>query len=59
MFFGGKSVEHDVSIITGVLTLNSLDKTIYEPIPVYVDKEGVLFTGEELFDISNYKEKKE
>lgn len=57
MFFGGKSVEHDVSIITGVLTLNSLDKTYYEPIPVYVDKDGNWFTGEELFDVSNFKDK--
>ena len=57
VFFGGKSVEHDVSIITGVLTLNSLDKSVYEPIPVYVDKGGVWYTGEELFDISNFKEK--
>ena len=58
VFFGGKSVEHDVSIITGVLTLNSLDKGIYEPIPVYVDRNGVWYSGEELFDISNFKEKK-
>ncbi len=58
VFFGGKSVEHDVSIITGVLTLNSLDKGIYEPIPIYVDRTGVWLTGEELFDISNFKENK-
>lgn len=57
VFFGGKSVEHEVSIITGVLTLNSLDKTLYNPIPIYVDKEGVFLSGEELFDIGNYKNK--
>ena len=26
VFFGGESIEHDISIITGVLTLNSIDK---------------------------------
>lgn len=57
VFFGGKSVEHDVSIITGVLTLNSLDKALYNPIPVYVDKEGKWLSGEELFDIGNFKKK--
>ena len=56
VFFGGKSVEHDISIITGVLTLNSLDKTRYKPIPVYITKSGEWMTGEELFDVSNFKE---
>ena len=55
VFFGGKSVEHDISIITGVLCLNSLDKTLYKPIPIYVDSDGTWYTGEELFDISNFK----
>ena len=56
IFFGGESVEHDVSIITGVLTLNSLDKEKYNPFPVYVAKNGIWYTGEKLFDIENYKE---
>ena len=55
IFFGGKSVEKDVSIITGVMTLNSIDKSKYNPIPIYIDKLGVWFTGEELFDIDSYK----
>ena len=57
VFFGGKSVEHDISIITGVLTLNSIDKTIYNPIPIYITEKGEWFTGEELFNISNFKER--
>ncbi len=57
VFFGGKSVEHDISVITGVLTLNSIDKSLFEPIPIYVDKNGNFFYGNELFDIGNYKNK--
>ena len=49
VFFGGVSVEHDVSVITGVLTCNSLDKT-YNVVPVYVDNTGEWFTGESLLD---------
>ncbi len=56
VFFGGKSVEHDISIITGVLCANSLDKVAYNPIPIYITKEGKWVTGEELLDISNYKD---
>lgn len=55
VFFGGCSVEHDVSVITGVLTLNSLDKTIYCAIPIYVDYDGRWYTGEKLFDLDEYK----
>ena len=55
VFYGGKSCEHDVSIITGVLTLNSLDKNLYNPIPVYLSHSGEWFTGDSLFDVSFYK----
>lgn len=55
VFYGGKSCEHDVSIITGVLTLNSLDKNLYNPIPVYVSHSGEWFTGDSLFDVAFYK----
>lgn len=55
VFFGGMSVEHDVSVITGVLTLNSINKILYDPVPVYVDYDGLWYTGQELFDIDYYK----
>ena len=55
VFFGGESVEHDVSVITGVTILNSIDKSRYQVIPVYVDKEGKLYTGDVLCDIDEYK----
>ncbi len=55
VFFGGQSVEHDVSIITGALTTNSIDKIQYNALPIYVDKKGKWFTGEILKDIDQYK----
>lgn len=55
VFFGGASVEHDVSVITGVLTANSLDKSAYNAVPVYVDGDNRWYCGEELKDIDNYK----
>jgi len=56
IFFGGKSQEHDVSVITGVLTLNSLDKTKFEGVPVYIDKDGLWWTGECLKNIGNFRD---
>lgn len=55
VFFGGISVEHDVSVITGVMTLNSIDKTKFNPIPVYVNNEGY-FTGDKLFGIDDFSD---
>lgn len=55
VFFGGKSCEHDISVITGVLTANVLDKELFNPIPIYVSPSGEWFTGEELLDVAFYK----
>lgn len=55
IFFGGVSQEHEISIITGVLTANSIDKEKFNPIAVYLSKNGEFFIGEELFNISFFK----
>ncbi len=55
VFFGGDSVEHDVSVITGVLTANSLDKEKFCAYPILVTHDGEWFTGEQLKDVDNYK----
>ncbi len=53
--FGGKSAEHDISVITGVLTVNSLDAKCFCVIPIYVDRQGVWWTGKGLNKLSTYK----
>lgn len=55
VFYGGASVEHDVSVISGVLTVNALDKERYNAVPIYVDYNGLWYTGKGLNDISVYK----
>jgi D-alanine-D-alanine ligase len=45
VFFGGKSVEHEVSVITALQAIGSLDKNKYEIIPVYIDKNNCMYTG--------------
>jgi len=56
VIFGGKSVEHEVSIITANLAMKTLDSDKYEVIPIYIDKEQNWYTGKLLMDISNYKD---
>ncbi|MBO6504639.1 MAG: hypothetical protein JJ850_04555 [Kordiimonadaceae bacterium] len=54
VIFGGRSVEHDVSILTGLQFIEALDPTLYEGLPVYVDPLGQWWTGDALRKRSNY-----
>jgi D-alanine-D-alanine ligase len=56
VFFGGKSVEHEIAIITYTQALESINNDKYEVVPIYISKQGVLYTGEDLFDLENFKD---
>lgn len=56
LFFGGRSVEHEVSVISALQAYENIDKDKYEVLPVYVDKSGHFFTGHKFLDIKNYKD---
>lgn len=55
VIFGGKSVEHEVSIISAIQAINHIDKDKYDIVPIYMSKEGIWYTGNGLFKIENYK----
>lgn len=57
VFFGSRSPEHDVSIITGQLIISGLRDLGHEVIPVYISKYGQWFAGEELGNIDFFKQK--
>ena len=56
VLFGGRSVEHEVSIITALQAINKIDKLKYDVIPVYIDKKGNWYTGNMLLDIEIYRD---
>ena len=56
VFFGGKSVEHEVSVISGLQAYNSFNRDKYELVPIYITKDNELYTGEAVSDIANYKD---
>ncbi|MBQ9956911.1 MAG: D-alanine--D-alanine ligase [Ruminococcus sp.] len=56
VLFGGKSVEHEVSVISAVQAMASMDKEKYNIIPVYMTKANEFYTGEKLMDINSYKD---
>ena len=55
VFFGGDSVEHEVSIISAVQAMTHIDKEKYNIIPVYLSKDGKMYTSAAMFDIKNFK----
>ena len=54
MLFGGKSVEHEVSVISGIQAVMSMDTDKYEVIPVYMTKRNEMYIGEEIGKIESY-----
>ena len=55
MLFGGKSVEHEVSVISGIQAVMNMDTDKYEVIPVYMTKRNEMYIGEEIGKIESYK----
>jgi D-alanine-D-alanine ligase len=56
VFFGGRSVEHEISVISAIQAIHAIDRVKYTIIPVYISKDGEWFTGNELIEIANYKD---
>lgn len=56
VIFGGRSVEHEISIITGNQAINSINTEKYEIIPIYISKKGLMYTGEELLKLESFKD---
>lgn len=56
MLFGGKSVEHEVSVITGIQALRSMDTDKYDVIPVYMTKKNEMYIGDNIGRIEAYKD---
>ncbi len=54
VFLGGRSPEHDVSVITGLQALKAIDQERFVAFPVYVNPRGAWFVGEALAERRNY-----
>lgn len=56
VLFGGKSVEHEISIISALQACEYINREKYEVIPLYMTKEGAFYTGEHIGHIERYKD---
>src|SRR5579863_3066042 len=56
VFFGSRSVEHEVSVITAQQAMAAMPADRYVPVPVYIAKSGAWYTGEQLLQLERYKD---
>ena len=56
VIFGGTSVEHEISIISAVQAMQSIDQNKYDIVPIYIGKDRTWYTGKMLMDIDIYKD---
>lgn len=54
VFFGGKSVEHEISIISALQAIQSIDTDKYIPVPVYITKDNEMYSGPAMDKIEEY-----
>ena len=56
VFFGGRSTEHEISVISASQAMHAIDPDQYDVTPIYISKEGKWYTGDALLEIANYKD---
>jgi D-alanine-D-alanine ligase len=56
VFFGSRSVEHEVSVITAQQAMAAMPADHLVPVPVYIAKSGAWYTGDLLLQLERYKD---
>ncbi|MDE6276958.1 MAG: D-alanine--D-alanine ligase [Muribaculaceae bacterium] len=56
VFFGGRSTEHEISVISANQAMAAIPADKYDVIPVYITKDGHWFTGDALRDVRNFRD---
>ncbi len=55
VIFGGRTCEHDVSIITAHQLLENADRAAYELVPIYIAQNGKWYVGDALWDVKFFE----
>ncbi len=55
VFFGGRSTEHEISVISASQAMHAIDREKYDVTPIYITKQGHWYTGDALLDVKNYR----
>jgi D-alanine-D-alanine ligase len=55
VIFGGKSVEHEISVISAIQAIKNIDTAKYDVIPVYITKDQEMYAGDDIATIEAYQ----
>lgn len=55
VIFGGRSLEHNLSVLTAIQAMDNIDKEKYEVVPIYITKNLEIYTGGMLRYIDSFK----
>ena len=55
VMFGGRSLEHDVSVVSGLQILHALDPERFAPMPIYIDQQTRWWVGDDLWHNDTFK----
>ncbi len=56
VFFGGRSTEHEISVVSASQAMAAIDRGRYDVTPIYITKQGRWYTGDALLDVKNYRD---
>lgn len=56
VFFGGRSTEHEISVISASQAMSAINRDRYDVTPIYITKQGRWYTGDALFDVAGYRD---
>ena len=58
LFFGGNSVEHEVSVISALQAFRQFDREKYDVLPIYISRNSEFYTGDAAGRIEEYRDPK-
>ncbi len=56
VLFGGKTVEHEISVISAIQAMGYLNREKYDVIPIYITKNNEFYVGENVGKIESYSD---
>ena len=54
IFYGGKSVEHDISVLTAISAMKNMDKSKYNIVPVYLTRQNKFILPNDYLNVKSY-----
>jgi D-alanine-D-alanine ligase len=56
VFFGGRSTEHEISVISANQAMHAINRDQFDVTPIYITKNGKWYSGDALLDVANYRD---